>query len=352
MRLLFFADLHAHSWSQFSTRLPSGLNSRLQDCLDILKQAKRIVEEKQIDYVFCLGDVFHSRTKIDIDVFYATFRAMRDLASTGVPIYILKGNHDCHNRVGDVHSLEAFKTIAAVVDQPMTRTLGKGDDKFTVAMFPYTSDVPTLIEQFKQLPVLDLVLFHQGVREAAVGPYGMTVHSELSLDTLPLDRARYCIAGDYHKRQFLANGKFHYCGSPLQLTFGEMGEEKAFSYIDTADWKIQTIPTEAPKFYSYESSTELATVLDTEFAPRLDKDFIRVFYTNENEINETIRNLEDRIVFEHRPEEQKALSRVDPTIVGDDRALLEAWLQQKFEDQDVSSMLELGMELLATASAE
>ncbi len=351
--MLFFSDLHCHAWSQYSTRLPNGLNSRLQDCLNIIHQAKKIVEEQLVNYVFFVGDLFHSRTKIDIDVYYATFRAMRDLASIGVPIYILKGNHDCHNRVGDVHSLEAFKTIAAVVDRPMIRTLQSGDEKVSVAMFPYTSDVPRLIEQFEGLPAMDLVLFHQGVREAVVGPYGMTVHSELALSNLPLNRVRYCIAGDYHKRQFLADGKFHYCGSPLQLTFGEAGEEKAFSLIDTSDWKIQTIPTSAPRFYSFDSATRLAEVINTPDSPNLDVDFIRVFYKNENEINETIRALEGRIVFEHMPEEQTVLTRIDPAIVGDDRALLEAWLHQKVGDsQDAGNLIELGMELLATASAE
>lgn len=342
MRFLLFGDLHLANYQAFSTRLSNGRNSRLQDCLNIVAQAKQIVTDRAVDVVFFLGDWHHHRTRLEIDVLHAGYLAMQDLASTGVTICMLSGNHDCHTRIGEVHSLEFFKPIVQVVDEPVFRSFGS--ERVRVAMFPYTADVEVLKNQFRLLPSTDLVLLHQGIREAAVGPYGATVHSGLSLADLPLDRARYVIAGDYHKRQFLADGKFHYVGSPLQLNFGEASEDKAFSFIDTENWQIQSIPTDAPRFFSISSPAEIATC-----GCRPEIDFVRCSYRNPEEISNLIGQL-PRVQFCKEEEESSALSRINPEVVGDDRALLEAYIQQRSSSLDSYRLSSLGMELLAGAA--
>ena len=83
----------------------------------------------------------------------------------------------------------------------------------------------------------------------------MHVKSEVGLKDLPLDKTKHCIAGDFHKRQFLAEGKFHYLGSPLQLSFSERGDRKCFTLIHD-DWTIEEIETDAPRFYQFDSVAE------------------------------------------------------------------------------------------------
>lgn len=348
MKLLFCADIHLHNFTQFATRLPSGRNSRLQDQLNIFKQLKDVVESRGVTHLFVLGDVFHSRTKIDVDVFSGGFLAMQNLASTGVQIYILVGNHDQFARVSGVHSLEPFKMFATVVDKPMVRLLQNGD-KAKVVMFPYTVDTETLVKQLDAIESADLVLMHQAVREGRVGPYGATGHGEISLKDMPLDRVRYVLAGDFHARQFDSSGKFHYIGSPLQLNFGESGEEKAFSLIDTNTWEIETIPTKAPRFYTFATPTEFVNAVASQEV-RPDIDFIRCYYKDEKDIAEDIRLAETRVLFEQERKEVQALQRIDPETACDDRALLEAYLMQKdLGGLNPDKLMQLGLELLNSA---
>lgn len=349
MKFLFFGDLHLHNFTQFGTRLPSGRNSRLQDQLNVVQQVKQTVIDRAVDVVIFLGDWFHSRTKIDVDVFSAGFSAMRDLASTGSQIYMLVGNHDLYARVGAVNSLEAFKSIATVVDNPVVRQIRQHGETVKFALFPYTANTEVLIKQFDALPEMDFVGIHQAVREGAVGPYGATGHGEISTKDMPLDRVRYVLSADYHKRQFLANGKFHYIGSPLQLNFGESGEEKAFSLIDTNTWEIETIPTKAPRFYTFATPDEFVKAVASQEV-RPDIDFIRCYYKDEKDIAEDIRLAETRVLFEQERKEIQALQRIDPETACDDRALLEAYLMQKdLGGLNPDKLMQLGLELLNSA---
>lgn len=235
-KMLFLADLHAHNYEQFHTRLPNGRNSRLQDCLNILAQAKEAAIEHSISQIWILGDLFHARTKLDVDVFTSTWLAVRDLADSRY-VHILRGNHDSYSKIGEVHSLEAFKEIpnCTVIDKPVMMR-----DGCHLFAYPYSPDSGQYVKQWNDPAFeannckFDLLLLHQSIREAAIGPYVMTGHGELSVNDLPMNSCKYVFAGDYHKRQWFGPGnRVHYVGSPLQLNFGERNETKAFTMIDT-----------------------------------------------------------------------------------------------------------------------
>lgn len=338
MSILLFSDLHCHNREQFSERLPSGRNSRLQDCLNVVEQAIVICEERNIQSVFFLGDVFESRTKLDIDVLTSTSEVFKRLSKACKNLFMLVGNHDQYTKVGEVHSMEIFRDFAEVIDSP------KIDEDsltgWTAAFYPHTSDVPGMKEWIKKMPQVDLFLFHQGLSEASVGPYDMNVKTEISIKDLPLDKTRYCIAGDYHKRQFLANGKFHYLGSPLQLSFSERGDRKCFTLIKD-DWTIEEIETDAPRFYEFDSAEEYKLNSQNIRA----KDFVRV-------------SDPDRIVLDEiktrSPKVQTVLvkqadikhSRVGEEVLKDDTALLQTWITRANTELDPDLLLEEGRALL------
>lgn len=339
MSILLFSDLHCHNFEQFSEKLPSGRNSRFQDCLNVVFQAREICIEKQVDTCVFLGDVFESRTKLDIDVLTGTYEAFRSLSGS-VDLIMVKGNHDAYTKVGDVYSTKIFSEFAKVVEGPGIWRLGN-KASWNVAIYPWTSDIEGMKEWIKQMPPCDLFLFHQGLSEAAVGPFDMHVKTEVSIKDLPLDKTRYCIAGDFHKRQFLANGKFHYLGSPLQLSFGEREDNKCFTLIHD-DWSIESIPTNAPRFYLFENADAYEKEKD-KIGP---KDFVKVLDTNRIKL-EQIKATSPRIqtVLEKQGD-IKNEKRVSSEVLKNDVELLRTWVTRANTELDPDLLVEEGAALI------
>lgn len=336
MNSLFFSDLHSHNHEQFSKKLSNGRNSRLQDCLNIVAQAEELCKTYEIGTCFFLGDVFHSRTKLDVDTMASTYEAFKALSKSCKKLIMLCGNHDQHTRVGDVHSVEIFSDFAQVISTPEIISCGG----YSAACYPSTSDIEGMKGWISKIPPCDLFLFHQGISEAAVGPYDMHVKCELSIQDLPFYKVRYCLGGDFHKRQFLNDGKFHYIGSPLQLSMGERGDVKCFTYIDS-NWKIHSIPTQAPKFFQFESETEFQ---NSEADPS--KDFIRLTLSDKSKVS-SLKEKYPRIQVFLKADEKQILQRISSDIVSDDHKLLEAYVDQSTTEIDKVDLLLLGRELLA-----
>jgi DNA repair exonuclease SbcCD nuclease subunit len=347
-KLLFFSDLHCHNHSQFSTILANGRNSRLQDCLNIILQAQQVAADLHCDghkvSVFMLGDLFHSRTKLDIDVYSGAWGYVNSLAYL-FPMYLLKGNHDCYSKCGDVHSLEAFAEVCDVIDEP--RRIVAGD--CTLNAFPYTDDVAKLVQDIQAAEPADMLLLHQALREGAVGPYGATGHGELSVKDLPLDRYKYVFAGDYHKRQWVVPNKVHYIGSPLQLTFGEAGEFKAFTLVDTETWQVEDIPTQAPRFFVFNSVQEYETA-KAAGTVRPAIDFIRVLYDEDNRKSaEQVKTECDRVQLVEESQQKAVLQRVGNEVASNDLLLLEAYVEQKAPALDMERLIAVGLEELGAS---
>lgn len=344
-KFLFFSDLHCHAHSQYSHQLPNGRNSRLQDCLNIIDQARQVAVDRQCSAVILVGDLFHSRTKIDVDVFSATWSAIKDLADAGLHVVLVKGNHDSYTKIGETHSLEAFKPIAHVVDVPQ---------RFEIAgcsfvAEPYTPNVGDLIGRLEASAPADILLLHQALREGSIGAAGLTGHGEIGLNDLQLSKWRYAIAGDFHKKQVLAIGKFRYCGSPLQLTFGEKDEQKEFSLLDTDTWTFEDIPTAAPRFFVFESPEAYAAA-QASGAVRPDIDFVRIVYSEkERSAAQEVKEECPRVQIVEQSVEKEALQRIGNDIASNDVLLLTAYCDQKLalhKDLDPERLLAVGIEEL------
>jgi DNA repair exonuclease SbcCD nuclease subunit len=338
MKCLFFSDLHMHAWSQFSTTLPNGRNSRVDDQLKVLSQIREICVREKVATLFFLGDCFHSRTKIDGDLYSVTWTAFKSLSEVVDNFYILVGNHDQNNRVGDSHSLSAFRAFAHVVDSPICVRFGPVGDSVNIALFPFTTEIKDFKTFVRNLPRVDFFLFHQGMSQAQIGAFDVYIKAEVELNDLP-DRARYRLAGHYHRHQWL-DSRTAYIGSPLQLNFGERDEEKGFILVDTQRDTRLHIPSEAPRFYVTEYSN---------FNPdryRMVRDFVKVMCRGLNEMEE-LKHKYPRVQTELVEGPISTLSRLDPNVICDDSRLIGAYLaNSKTDPLDPKRLEDLGLELL------
>ena len=330
----FISDIHCHNFEPFSTALPSGRNSRFADVLWVINEFEAECLARKVDGIFVLGDIFHSRSKIDTDVYSSTYRAFQYLAE-GAPLFILIGNHDQSNRVGSVHSLVPFTAFATVIDQP---TIQQFKD-ITFAAIPHTVDKEEFRNFSKSIKSVDLFLAHQALKEGTVGPNDHCPKNGISVDDLPHERAKLCLLGDYHNAQKLKHNVM-YLGSPYQLDFGERNAKKGFWFLDTDDWQMEFVESHAPTFQVYDGVAVFdAAVFDS------DKDFVRVFVHTEEEA-ERVRNHYPRVEVILQEVAVEANQRVSTDIVNDDSKLVKEFIHQHAAGLDKDKATETAMQLL------
>ena len=160
MKILAFSDIHCHNYPQFATRLESGLNSRLVDCLNCIKQVETICKEREIKHVVFAGDMFKSRAKIDVDVFTETWHRFESL-SEFAEVKFLVGNHDQFTRIGDINCLEPFRNLGQVIAYPKTLRIGD----YPCYGIPYTVDYEELLEATPEYRTTSNLFMHQTLKE-------------------------------------------------------------------------------------------------------------------------------------------------------------------------------------------
>lgn len=344
MKLLFFSDLHANNHKPFSYKLDNARNSRLQDAIDIIDQLTAFCIEESVDVVLFLGDAFHIRTSIDIDVYSSTFEAFRKLSKACKKLIILKGNHDQHLRIGNVHSLEPFREIAKVIDKPESFYY----EELIIAAHPYTPDANAFKQWVATLEGGDLFLFHEGIKDAVVGPYDCPIDAELELSDIPHEIYKYCCGGDFHATQWL-NDNTLYIGSPYQQNMGERNSAKGVYFVDTKDWAWQFIETNAPKFFTFESQCDFLSSLE-DGTVDIEKDFINVSI-KENELD----NFKAKYPFVSCSlirEEKIANTRISEEDIGSDKDLLLAYIRSQNSSVPEEDLFDLGFSLLSDKGEE
>ena len=344
VKTVILSDLHSHNHEQFATTLPGGRNSRLQNILNVLEEARQFCLAKKVDVIFFLGDMFHSRTKVVVDVFSATWLAWKSLAESVKKTFILVGNHDQYNKVGSIHSLEAFREFATVVDQPILSSYM--ETRF--AMHPFTTKIEEWKSFVAMLPSdLDFFFAHQGLSEAVVGAFDISIKAEVGYSDLPHEKAQWILMGHYHKHQFIGEEqRAGYIGSPLQHNMGERTEPKGFLYFEDVKRRPEFVLTHAPSFFLFEDADEFGAMLFVK-GVRPERDFIRVkcSETEARQLKEEFPRIQVEVVREDRQEER----RIQPEALASDLNLLNTYVDQAEHGLDPERLTSLGLEILSEA---
>jgi DNA repair exonuclease SbcCD nuclease subunit len=343
MKLVLFSDLHAHNHAQFSRPLENGRQSRLQHALDVLQQVSDIAQQQQAQAVLFLGDLFHSRFYLDVDVLSGVAYALGDLSNV-CPLYLLRGNHDTFDTLGLVHSLNFGGPNLTVIDKPSRWTIQQMMDEVQVFAIPWLSDANTVRKLLSDCASGDLLLMHAAMREGTVGPSDRKVDAELGLNDIPLDRFKWVFLGDYHNHQELVPNKVMYCGSPLQQNFGERDCEKYILVLDTDTGRIEKIPTKAPKFYQFDSAQSFNDAVNSGVA-NPNYDFIKVEYTTpETEAIEPLVTEFESVKFERRKESNLTAERCSARVLREDPALVNEYVKNAEGDKEL--LADYGLSIL------
>ena len=111
MRILHFADLHLGVENYSGGINPeTGLSWRFHDFLSTLDEVVDYALSENVDLVLFCGDAYKSRDPSQTHQREFARRIWK-LSSSGIPVFLLIGNHDLPNAFGRATTLEIFRTL-------------------------------------------------------------------------------------------------------------------------------------------------------------------------------------------------------------------------------------------------
>ena len=243
--------------------------SRAEEHVAVLAEIAGIAAAEAVDIVLVVGDLFDSAAPT-AESERIVFRALLDLAATGATVVVVAGNHDNDRRLQAVEPLLDLGRVVtrAVFARPeaggvVEITSRDGAERAKVAVLPflsqryvvtaadlmgydaqengqlYDSRVRSLLEALSEgfgpdTVNVDRRSSHGRRRTAggrrAGGPHRVRVRGRCG--RVPFDRAIRRARPFASAPATAGAGQLHYCGSPLQLDFGETADVKAVLVVE------------------------------------------------------------------------------------------------------------------------
>jgi exonuclease SbcD len=266
MKFIHFADLHLGVENYGRPDPATGLSTRLGDFLAVLDELVDYALAEKVDFVLFCGDAYKTREPTQTQQREFARRINR-LATAGIPVFLVVGNHDMPNAVGRATATEIFDTLAVqnvtVAGRPGIRKIPTAGGDVQIAALPWLrrsallarEDAKNLnLEQVNQRlqealtqviaeqaaaldPSLPAVLAaHVSVSAARAGSESMMAIGQepvLLLSNIALPAFDYIALGHIHKHQVLRESPpVVYAGSLERVDFSEEGDEKGFYVVD------------------------------------------------------------------------------------------------------------------------
>lgn len=273
------SDTHHHAWSAFSTTLPSGVNSRLQEILDETLRCAMEVGKAGGDTLVHAGDLFHVRGSVAPSVLNPTLALYKKLNEMGFKVIINAGNHDLEGRdANDLGSaITSLKEVGCtVVNEPTVF------EKIGLMLVPYIGKVADLKAQLDKATTRDVsnfdLILHAGIDGVIKG---LPNHG-LDADYLAKLGFRRVFSGHYHHHKELVRHKVWSIGALTHQTWGDIGTKAGFLVV-YPEGQVRYSASHAPSFVEID-----ATVNPDDIPLIIDGNYVRakVFSSKTKDIEE------------------------------------------------------------------
>lgn len=274
-----FSDAHCHTWSQFATIGPDGLNTRLVHILNEIKATAYSVMARGGSTVYCAGDLFHIRGAVSPDVLNPLIDVIGELGEEGINFRILTGNHDLKSRDSEALSsaCESLRPLnnVQVVSKP---TIFWDDNVVMVPWYDSVDDIRKHIHALKDG-------IENGTVDPSIGPqnisdFTLIIHAPVNgvligipdhgfwakeLEALGF---KYVFSGHYHAHKEFPGNVFS-VGATTHQTWNDVGTKAG--HLVVSDAGVEHIESKAPKFLDYDLGWD-----PSEAADAVDGNFVRV----------------------------------------------------------------------------
>lgn len=253
------SDTHHHNWSAFSTTLSNGLNSRLNDILEMFYKVAKATHENGGSKIYHCGDLFHVRGSIAPSVLNPTLDMYKRVMSEfGLEIRILAGNHDLESKHSERLS-SAITALEGIGCEVVNDCDFFEDDK--VAMIAWIANVDDLkksIQQVaKQINEQDdiedwTLMLHAPIDNVITGlpNHGLTDEWLASVGF------KNVLSGHYHNHKNFGNGVYS-VGALTHQTWSDINSKAG--YMICKDGELSFYESETPKFVeiTYDNKDEI-----------------------------------------------------------------------------------------------
>lgn len=266
MKIIHFADLHLGVETYGHINPETGLSSRLEDYLGTLDEMVDYAIDNKIDLVLFAGDAYKSREPSQTQQREFAKRIKR-LSDSGIPLFLLIGNHDLPNALGRATTIEIFDTLSIpgvqIANRPGVNSIQTKSGIIQIAALPWVRrsallskenthnlDFRQINERLQQILtgiIADLaskidpgfpsiLAAHVWVLNALIGSEkSMSIGQEhmLLLGNVSQPAFDYVALGHIHKGQVLnEHPPVIYSGSLDRLDFGDENDQKGFYLIE------------------------------------------------------------------------------------------------------------------------
>jgi exonuclease SbcD len=257
--------------------------SRAAEHRAVLAEIAGVAERGDVDLVIVAGDLFDTAAPT-AESERIVYRALLDLAGGGRPVVVVAGNHDSAPRLAAVAPLSQASgiTVASAIRPPDdggVLEITAGREVAQVALLPFPSqryvvtadvllagdaadahaayadrvvNILRVLTAGFRADTVNLVAAHLMVMGGTMGGGERGAHTVFDYwvpATAFPAAAQYVALGHLHRAQQLPGpAPLHYCGSPLQLDFGETANEPAVTVVDVRPGKpaaVRSVPLTA-----------------------------------------------------------------------------------------------------------
>lgn len=305
MKLLHLSDLH----------IGKSVNCfpMLEEQRHVLEQVIVYIRSERPAAILIAGDIY-DRAVPGVEAVRLLDDFLTELASEGVTVMIIAGNHDSPERLGYAGRLLADKKlfICGAFDGRVHRTVLSdeyGEVNFWLLPFirplsvkgvfdereisTHSEAVAAVIEAAEvDYSVRNVLVSHQFYTKVGADP--VRSESEINpvggldaVDVSIIERFDYAALGHLHGAQNVGGDNCRYAGSPLKYSFSEVRQKKSVSVAELREkgnLSISTLPL-TPLHDMREIKGPLEELISDKVSSLADKnDYLRVVLTNEEEI--------------------------------------------------------------------
>lgn len=224
MRILVTADIHC------------GYPNRLKDNIWSMVAMSKYATKNNIEKILCLGDFFHNRDHLTLDVLNATHLFFK---ATKQEWIMFPGNHDMFMKTSwKINSIRPLEKYATTYDKISSFELD-GRNFVVVPFMHYEAEyMDTIRELENKYDENSILLTHIGVNNAVNNSCFLLKNwSNVNLSDIKFSLV---LSGHFHNYQVI-DDKICYPGSPIPFRFDEGMVPHGFLDVDTDSLSVNFI---------------------------------------------------------------------------------------------------------------
>lgn len=251
MKSITTSDQHWHNFKEFDRLTNEGKSYRLSLYEKSHEFIRQYCLDNNIKIWFDAGDIFHSRESISLPVLDALGRQLQLTKDAGIKLVFVMGNHDTHNKSGNITSLNILSEYGQIVTKKEIISF----EKCSILCIPWneTTSFVNEVNSLSDFGNVNLILSHRMLKGAKSNNIILDGESLEGLDDSRFDCA---LIGHVHEYQKIQD-KVYYIGSLISNNFNDKNQDKGFLVYDFELKKFERITNpHSPKYVPIKISTQ------------------------------------------------------------------------------------------------